>query len=557
MDAIVAKPFGVGQANKDINYIKVKQLEEKIFPDLVNIMNKYHGCNHDQRFWEIILGHWFKMFISLAFKKISTLKKVFDIYDISGTTIIENKKYKLATQDYGSSIYALYDEQWNHFFYCRILKLMKIKSFSLEILKDDSDLLGFSNDNINLPVNFFSLKKKIKDFGIFGYTAIAKKFVKENDAFIINSYLPLKEEIKLEILLGQLPQLWKQQKLKLNKKSDNQLRDNLTKNFKFKQENDIERIISTLLFELLPICYLEGFKDLKKITDLVPWPKFPKFIFTSNSFHTDEIFKLWSAIKVQNGTKYFIGQHGNNYRTQKNSFPRIEEKTADKFLTWGWKNNLKKFVPAFIFKTAAKKKEKYDKKGKLLLIETSYNEKLTIWDSYFEFEEYFKDQKEFINNINQNPKKNLILKLDPNYVFKSFDEYDKWSDFDSDIKIIFGNEDIFNLISKSRIVVHSYDSTGILETLSLNIPTIAFWQNNLDHLCDNVKSDYKLLIDAGIVHLSAKSASEKINKVWDNVDNWWFQNQVQDARKKFIEIYARNNSNSAKKLASLLTKNFV
>ena len=43
----------------------------------------------------------------------------------------------------------------------------------------------------------------------------------------------------------------------------------------------------------------------------------PEFIFTSNNFHTDEIFKLWSAIKVERGTKYYIGQHGNNYFIKK------------------------------------------------------------------------------------------------------------------------------------------------------------------------------------------------------------------------------------------------
>ena len=39
------------------------------------------------------------------------------------------------------------------------------------------------------------------------------------------------------------------------------------------------------------------------------------------------------------------------------NFPRIEEKTSDKFFTWGWQNNDSKFKPAFIFNTAGKKKK--------------------------------------------------------------------------------------------------------------------------------------------------------------------------------------------------------
>ena len=44
-------------------------------------------------------------------------------------------------------------------------------------------------------------------------------------------------------------------------------------------------------------------------------------------------FKLWTATKVVSGSKYYVGQHGNNYYTRKNKFPRIEEKTADRFIT--------------------------------------------------------------------------------------------------------------------------------------------------------------------------------------------------------------------------------
>ena len=141
--------------------------------------------------------------------------------------------------------------------------------------------------------------------------------LKKNDAFIINSYLPLREEIKLELSLGQWPQMWKRLEYKIEKSPNQQLRKKLTSKILKKSDDNLENALSFLLFELLPVCYLEGFTDLQKITEKLPWPKSPKFIFTSNNFHTDEIFKLWSAIKVERGTKYYIGQHGNNYFIKK------------------------------------------------------------------------------------------------------------------------------------------------------------------------------------------------------------------------------------------------
>ena len=69
-------------------------------------------------------------------------------------------------------------------------------------------------------------------------------------------------------------------------------------------------------------------------------------------------------------------------------------------------------------------------------------------------------------------------------------------DFDPAVKTDAGEVDIRDLISRSRLVVPSYDSTGMLETLNLNIPTLAFWQNGLDHLENSVKPLYQKLVDS-------------------------------------------------------------
>ena len=109
-------------------------------------------------------------------------------------------------------------------------------------------------------------------------------------------------------------------------------------------------------------------------------------------------------------------------------------------------------------------------------------------------------------------------------------------------------------IKENRLIVHSYDSTGMLETLSQNIPTLAFWQNNFDHIVDKVKPDYQLLVDAGIVHFSAQSVASKVNEIWEDVDVWWQKSHVQNARKKFCDKFAKSCSHPTKTIISLLTK---
>ena len=118
------------------------------------------------------------------------------------------------------------------------------------------------------------------------------------------------------------------------------------------------------------------------------------------------------------------------------------------------------------------------------------------------------------------------------------------------LKIDNGKIAIRNLIADSRLVVHSYDSTGILETLSQNIPTLAFWQNGLDHLREEVRPDYQKLIDAGIIHLSARSVADKVNEIWNDVDHWWLNEDLQDARNQFCNIYAKTCKNPIKTMVS-------
>ena len=92
----------------------------------------------------------------------------------------------------------------------------------------------------------------------------------------------------------------------------------------------------------------------------------------------------------------------------------------------------------------------------------------------------------------------------------------------------------------------------MLETMSLNIPTMAFWQNGFDHLRDSAKPFYQLLVDAGIVHLSPESAAEHINAIWCSVDDWWFSPPVQKARIQFCSRYARESISPVRELKQIL-----
>jgi len=557
LDAIIAKPYGLGKIKKDADFFEIKKLEHKLFPEFCVILNEHFDLSYSEKFWKIIHAHWFRDILQLFLNRINTLKQCFQFNEISGTSVYKNDNNGLAILDSASLYKVCLDDRWNNILNAKIIELLEI-NFPKELLEyqHKSDINTLFAPKSSMEVRSF--KTKIFEWCLYNYFKISRKFLKDDDAFIINSYLPGLVEINLELALKQWPQIWgfhcRNFNLpKIGNEADKLLRKKLTKQFTYKKsEHDYESIVRSLLFEIFPICYLEGFNILKKVTNQQPWPKTPKFIFTSNNYHTDEIFKLWTASKVELGFKYYVGQHGNNYGTKKNFSPQIEELTADKFITWGFKGQLPQHVPAFIFKVAKRKKKNYDPKGGLVLIEIHYPHRFYTWDVESEYIEYFNDQQKFIKTLNSEPKNNLTIRLHNEHQQFRWSEKKRWLDFDSSLKLDTGELNIRQLISKNRLVVHSYDSTGLLETLSQNIPTLAFWQNNLDHLEDNVIPHYQTLVDVGIVHLSAESIANKVNEIWLDVDGWWGQSDIQKVRKQFCKLYAKTSNNPVFELKKIL-----
>ena len=550
MDATVAEPYGVDFLKKDADYAEARALEEKIFPVLCNVLNQYHGLMHGQRFWKILIGHWFRRNIEVILNRFNTLEQCHRSILISGTTAYDTKHYSLASQDSISAVWSFLDARWNSVLNARIIDFLVSGNYPIEFIAS-SNVHGFSIRSVECQADskLKSLKwlyRKVMSF--------ASYFARDSDAFIINTYLPKKNEIKLQLALGQCPQNWVSPELKITEVPDIALRKELSNKIKRGSDNKLEEFLYEIIFELLPVCYLEGFSSLNKVVRNQVWPSKPKFIFTSNNFDTDEVFKLWTAKKTELGVNYVVGQHGNNYGTYRYMAPAIEEQIADKFLTWGWMDRLPQHVPAFIFKNAGIKPKNYNASGGVVLIELCYGGQISTWDRYYEFEIYIKEQLNFVGNLENEPKNLLTVRLYQPLNFPMGCEVLRWNDFDSKLHLEY-SKNIRELISQSRLVVYSYDSTGILETLSQNIPTLAFWQNGLDHLRESAKPFYQLLIDAGIVHLTSESAAQKVNEVWNDVDGWWKQSKVQDARKRFCEQYARQSLNPIKDLKLLLSDN--
>ena len=545
MDASVARPYGLESDLKNRNLEYVQCLIDQLLNELAIALNRIHGTVHDSRYWNIVIGHWLRRYVAVVFNRYHALQQALNENEVSGSIVFEAPEYVLATQDSISLVWAIGDPVWNHVLYSRALNFL-----GAEQTQSVSRILeGVGKYGYVSPTVFdraMSSRQRLKQT----INRILSAFSRKNDAFIVNSHLPLFEEACLQISLGQMPQRWRSPTLRMAQ-FDQGFRQGLC--IETEEFTGFELFVRRQLRDMIPICYLEGYASLKEQVNTLPWPNEPQFIFTSNNFEFDETFMLWTAAKVEKGTPYYTGQHGNNYGTYRGLQKLPELVTSDKFFTWGWTDDDPKNVPAFVFNIAGRKPRKKNAKDGLLLVEHVVPPRQEPEDSYFLFSEYQEDQFLFVEALPKRLQPLVTVRLARGSEKFSWSDRLRWKDRSKDVQIDSGSVGIHRLIADSRLVVYSYDSTGLLESLALNMPTMCFWRGGLDHLLPVAKPYYELLRDVGIIMDTPQQAASKVTEHWDQIGKWWENDALQAARREFCEQYAKTVKTPVRTLKRLLT----
>ena len=395
--------------------------------------------------------------------------------------------------------------------------------------------------------NSSKIKEKIK----FTLNKIGNFFLKQNDALIINSYLSSLQYIKLNFYLKQFPQYHLRKEVIFFPPGTRDLLLPKTNHTDSKLQ-----FIQKHFYKFFPACFYESYNTLEKFQNNDFFPSKPKFIFTSNSFDYDEVFKIWVAKKTEENFKYFVGQHGNNYGQHfylgNSSWP--ERSTPHGFISWGWDDNRKNTLKGFNFKKSIDVKYKQNKK-RLLLINTCVEHNYFPWDAIDDYRKNFSEQINFAKNLKDEIQKSLTVRL---YQIQNQFDFEEEKIWKKDFNNLSIDRNIFSFkksVQKSRLCIFSYDSTGFLELICNNIPCVAFWPNLESHLNNDTKFYYRKLKKCKIIHESGKDAALFVNEIWDDIGNWWNSKSVIEARNIFSDNYTKKVNNVAFELTKLIDKN--
>ena len=505
----VNKPYGLEAEIIKKNFSQLSIVHKKFLKLLTIKLNNFHSIDRGERYWSIVFGAWLRDFIWTTFNRYKSLKEAFNSSEIDEIISIDDKEHNHLSEE----IFDFMSHTNNLLFDAILINKIIAETKFKNLLKKNipTNKYSFKKYNSKKYKKVFSIKHKF--LNIFKLLRILKK---NNDAFIIQSGLPLIEEIKLQVYLKQIPQYWDIPKIKYLS-NRNEFRDNM--NLKIDSDNEFEKILKKLIPAYIPLSIIEHYKDTINYCKNISWPQKPKFIFTSNSFGSSGIFQIWLAEKVHSGCKYFVGQHGFGYLELNEKKDHIEFDTSDRFFSWGNKIFDKKILPLFNLRIVGKKNS-YKTGEKLIVVTRSSGVRAVPYDR-FEYGKILNLKTiSLLENLNEIIKKKTILRLHENYRPGIYEELDNFLENNSVFKVD-QNTKYFSLINKSKLIVFNDISSGFLNNLGIDCPSICFLPIGLDFIHDENKKDFNELINNNLMFDNEIELTKFINKNWDDLDKWW------------------------------------
>ena len=536
--------------NKDRieSFNECEKIYHSILDDLYLKLNKIHNVQWTKKSWEILLGFWLRKFIYIVFFKFNNLETILKQKKIDKVYLSRTLTGLLASHESKAIEDLSINNDWSWILYSKIFEYFEIKNIEINIL--ESEISNYYEEKTlfeKLNKNKKNLKKRI----VQSYNNLTNRLLSEKRNFIAGTYLPVFQEKKLQILFGQIPTFYTPPYIKYHP-----IDLNLRHGIELKKKSLIkEKIIRDLLPSYIPTSILENFKMLKSAAEKHHFPKKPKFIFTSNIFESDEAFKFYVAnIKSSNKyPKYFVGQHGNSYFTRIDNNYRNEMLTCDYFISWGQKGfENKKIINLFNLKMPQKKIQ--NNKNKILIIFRSLGYQAVPYDRWKEGKEEFLMIKTFLKFFSTDLSKYVHLRFHRSFQnrYKIFVQ-NYLSDilhFEKD----FGEESYEKAIDDAKLCIFSYDSTGFLENLLSNKPSVCLYPNIYNHLNEDCKKYYKNLKDAKIIFDESEEMYNHINTIWPDVNLWWNTDKIQNAIINFSKIFS---APASKKSLSIIKEKIV
>lgn len=528
------------------DYAYLQSCYEAALAGFAAALNAHHGVHHGLRYWRILLGPWLYLFIHVLFDRWTMVAKAAERDDVDSTLLIDDPGDELIPRDLRGM--SPDDLRWNHFLYACAIREQGRLAWE-EVPGERSGQMQTSATADPAAGVGEILRKVLRTF--------LDRLVLPGEAFFLNTSLPRAFSSRLQLKLWQIPKFWRSPPPP-QVAPDMSLRGVFGLPAEAVTDDPFRVFLAKMIPRQIPTVYLEGYPALMEVLRRLPWPKRPRVIFTSNSFQFDEVFQAWAAARTEEGVPLVIGQHGGFYGVGDVVAGEDHQvDIADRFLTWGWRDARPSIYPLFALTNLDRKPGVGKPDGDLLLVTVpirmvSY--KSSSWPvAANQSQAFLADQLAFAAALDVPARRQLVLRIHQRTDEKVRTSFvPQWQAAFPDVEVDPSVTPIEQRLLRSRLFVYTYNSTGFLETLGRNIPTVMFWNPDHWELRAEARPLFKALADVGIFFEGPAAAAQHVNAVWNDVAGWWSQPRVQRAVKLFCEQYARSVDDPEDRLLAAL-----
>jgi len=529
MDAEVVPYHWDDRAKFAADYQYLQGLFEQLLQEIRVQLNQIHGVNHGLRFWRILIGPWLGYFLQLLFDRWTSIQQAVSDCELSGTIVLVGQESSLVPNDMADFNRLWVGDEWNTQLYGAILQ--QFTSIPC-ILQARKSVEAASNPSAAPP----SWKQEIKRVVAVGLGRAGSLLARDRDAFFLHTYLPFRDELTLYRRMGQVPQLRRSVPAVREAIDGEQRRWTVAG----ESRSPFEVCARALIPHQMPAVYLEGYRRLVEQAASLHWPKRPCVIWTSNAHSADDVFKVWAAEKVEQRTPLVIGQHGGVYGVARVSSAEDHETAiSDAFLTWGWRDPLRSNVtPVGQLKAQRPLGVCHAQQPHALLVTLTVprqSEPMSSSVGSRQWLDYFADQCAFVDHLPESVRRALIVRL-YSYDF-GWDQVARWTDRFPSLRLDHGGSKMIDLIRDSRIYIATYNGATFLESFTMDVPTVVFWDPRRWELRDSAVPFFDDLQRVGIFHDTPGSAARHVAAIWDDVDAWWTSAAVRDVLARFKARY--------------------
>ena len=149
--------------------------------------------------------------------------------------------------------------------------------------------------------------------------------------------------------------------------------------------------------------------------------------------------------------------------------------------------------------------------------------------------DYFSDQCAFVETLPARIRNALTVRL--HAPDRGWDQAARWRDRFPNLQLDDGHSIMADLIRQTRLYIATYNATTYLESFSLEVPTVIFWNPHHWELRDSAIPYFDDLKRVAVFHDTPDSAAHHVSAIWDDVDTWWTSPSVQDAVGQFMGRY--------------------